>query len=77
MGGMGSWPERFSRKDEMSFAWYDIIGTIGVGVIVVTYLLLQLGRIKSEQLVFPAKWHWSDSDTDLALLRFQFAVGYS
>ena len=32
--------------------WYDILGTIGVGVIVVTYLLLQLGRIKSEQLVY-------------------------
>jgi hypothetical protein len=31
---------------------YDIIGTIGVGVIVVTYLLLQLGRIKSEQFVY-------------------------
>ena len=32
--------------------WYDILGTIGVGVIVVTYLLLQLGRIKSEQLAY-------------------------
>ena len=32
--------------------WYDILGTVGVGVIVVTYLLLQLGRIKSEQLVY-------------------------
>jgi len=36
----------------MSLAWYDILGTIGVGVIVVTYLLLQLGRIKSEQLLY-------------------------
>ena len=36
----------------MTFVWYDIIGTFGVGVIVVTYLLLQLGRIKSEQLVY-------------------------
>jgi hypothetical protein len=36
----------------MSVLWYDILGTIGVGVIVVTYLLLQLGRIKSEQLVY-------------------------
>ena len=34
----------------MTFVWYDIIGTIGVGVIVVTYFLLQIGRIKSEQL---------------------------
>jgi hypothetical protein len=34
----------------MTFACYDIIGTIGVGVIVITYLLLQLGRIRSEGL---------------------------
>jgi hypothetical protein len=34
----------------MTFAWYDIIGTIGVGIIVVTYLLLQLGRIRSEEV---------------------------
>lgn len=32
--------------------WYDILGTIGVGVIVVTYFLLQLGRVKSEQLIY-------------------------
>ena len=32
--------------------WYDILGTVGVGVIVVTYLLLQLGRIKSDQLQY-------------------------
>lgn len=36
----------------MNFAWYDVLGTLGVGVIVVTYLLLQLGRIKSNQLVY-------------------------
>ena len=36
----------------MTFVWYDIIGTLGVGVIVITYLLLQLGRIKSDQLVY-------------------------
>ena len=36
----------------MTFVWYDIIGTLGVGVIVIIYLLLQLGRIKSDQLVY-------------------------
>jgi hypothetical protein len=36
----------------MSFAWYDIIGTIGVGVIVVTYFLLKLGRVKSDELIY-------------------------
>lgn len=36
----------------MSFNWYDIIGTIGVAVIILTYVLLQIGKIKSEQLSY-------------------------
>ncbi|HVF45938.1 MAG TPA: hypothetical protein VNA17_00080 [Pyrinomonadaceae bacterium] len=34
--------------------WYDIIGTLGVGVIVLTYVLLQLGRVRSDQLAYSA-----------------------
>lgn len=33
----------------MSFAWYDIIGTLGVGLCVLAYVLLQLGRVRSDQ----------------------------
>ena len=33
-------------------AWYDILGTLGVATIVVTYFLLQLGRVKSGQLSY-------------------------
>ena len=33
-------------------AIYDIIGTFGVGVIVVTYILLQAERLRSEQLLY-------------------------
>ncbi len=36
----------------MQFAWYDIIGSIGVATIIVTYVLLQTGRIKSESLTY-------------------------
>jgi len=36
----------------MTYAWYDILGTVGVAVIIITYVLLQLGRIKSEQLTY-------------------------
>jgi len=36
----------------MTFAWYDVIGTLGVGVIVVTYFLLQIGKISSQQLIY-------------------------
>lgn len=36
----------------MSFAWYDIIGSIGVAVVIITYLLLQTERIRSESLLY-------------------------
>ena len=34
----------------MQYAWYDLVGSIGVGVIIFTYILLQTERIKSESL---------------------------
>lgn len=36
----------------MTFAWYDILGTLGVGIIVLTYILLQLENIRSEQVLY-------------------------
>jgi len=36
----------------MNFAWYDFIGTIGVGVIIFTYVLLQTGKLESETLAY-------------------------
>lgn len=36
----------------MSFEWYDILGTLGVGVIIITYVLLQIERVRSDQLVY-------------------------
>ena len=36
----------------MSFPWYDIIGSTGVAVVIITYLLLQTERIKSESLLY-------------------------
>ena len=33
-------------------AWYDILGTLGVGVIVIAYVLLQIERIRSEQVMY-------------------------
>ena len=32
--------------------WYDILGTLGVAVIILTYAMLQLGRIRSEQVLY-------------------------
>ncbi|MBL8181587.1 MAG: hypothetical protein JNL64_08205 [Blastocatellia bacterium] len=34
----------------MNIHWFDIVGTVGVATIVVTYILLQTGRVKSDQL---------------------------
>jgi len=35
-----------------SYAWYDIVGTLGVALIILTYILLQLERIRSEHLLY-------------------------
>ncbi len=36
----------------MTYAWYDIVGTIGVAVIVITYVLLQTSKVQSQQLAY-------------------------
>lgn len=36
----------------MTFALYDILGTVGVAVIILTYVLMQIGRIRSDQLSY-------------------------
>ncbi len=33
----------------MTYVWYDILGTLGVAVIVLTYVLRQIERIRIEQ----------------------------
>lgn len=32
--------------------WYDILGTLGVAVIILTYVLLQIERVRSDQLIY-------------------------
>jgi hypothetical protein len=32
--------------------WYDIVGTLGVAIIILTYVLLQIERIRSTDLVY-------------------------
>jgi len=36
----------------MNYAWYDLVGTVGVVTIILTYILLQTERIKSESLLY-------------------------
>ena len=32
--------------------WYDILGTLGVTIIIITYVLLQIERVRSDQLIY-------------------------
>lgn len=36
----------------MRYAWFDIVGSVGVAIIILTYVLLQTGKIKSEELIY-------------------------
>ncbi|MFN0276976.1 MAG: hypothetical protein ACKVRN_00075 [Pyrinomonadaceae bacterium] len=36
----------------MTYAWHDILGTLGVAIILVAYVLLQIGRLRSEHPAF-------------------------
>jgi hypothetical protein len=38
----------------MSYAWYDLVGTLGVVTVILTYILLQTDRIRSESLAYSA-----------------------
>lgn len=36
----------------MSYHWHDLVGNIGVFIILITYLLLQLNRIDNQSIKF-------------------------
>lgn len=36
----------------MQYGLFDAVGSVGVGVIIFTYILLQTGKIKSESLAY-------------------------
>jgi hypothetical protein len=37
---------------DMEFTLYDLIGSIGVSIVIITYFLLQTERIKSENIYY-------------------------
>lgn len=49
---MGGWSKWSCGNDEMTYAWHDILGTVGVAIIIITYVLLQIRRVRSEQLSY-------------------------
>lgn len=36
----------------MSIAWYDLVGTVGVGIILIAYFLLQVERIDVQGITY-------------------------
>ena len=34
----------------MNFGWHDLLGTVGVGMVLVAYFLLQVGRMRAEDV---------------------------
>jgi len=36
----------------MQYAWYDLVGSIGVALIILAYVALQIEKIRSEQLIY-------------------------
>lgn len=47
---MGRRAKRNGRETQMN--WYDILGTLGVAIIILTYVLLQIERVRSDQLIY-------------------------
>jgi hypothetical protein len=50
----GAFPHCCAAKPlmKMQYAWYDFAGNIGVGLMVIGYLLLQAEKIRSSDLVY-------------------------
>ncbi len=55
----------------MSFEWHDGVGGLGVVLILLAYLLLQIGRLKAEALSFSAM-NWMGSAFVLISLSREF-----
>lgn len=36
----------------MNYQWFDVVGSIGVAIIILTYVCLQIGKIKSDALIY-------------------------
>lgn len=36
----------------MSFGWTDFVGSVGVAILIITFLLLQLGKLESSRLIY-------------------------
>jgi hypothetical protein len=58
----------------MQYAWYDLIGLIGVTVIILTYVLLQAERLRSDNLIYSLL---NALGASLILLSLYFSFNFS
>ena len=58
----------------MSYAWYDVVGNVGVACIIGAYLALQLGRLDAKGLAFSAV---NAAGATLVLVSLAFAFNAS
>jgi hypothetical protein len=45
-------PTRFDERGSMNLGWHDLVGSLGVSLILGTYLALQLGRMRPAQPLY-------------------------
>lgn len=38
----------------MKYSWFDLVGNVGVAILLVTYLLLQLGKLDAHRFAYSA-----------------------
>jgi hypothetical protein len=58
----------------VSYAWYDLVGTVGVVVILATYLGVQLDRIDARSLAYSV---WNALGAGLITLSLCFDFNFS
>ncbi len=58
----------------MRYAWYDAVGSIGVGIIILTYTALQVEKIRSESLLYSLL---NASGASLILISLHYSFNFS
>ena len=58
----------------MNYDWFDFIGIVGVFTIILTYVLLQIGKIRSESLLYSVL---NAVGASLIIISFRYKFNFS
>lgn len=58
----------------MNYDWFDFVGTVGVFTIILTYILLQIGKIRSESLLYSVL---NAAGASLIIISFRYKFNFS